>query len=122
MAEVDKRRKHADIDQHEHGELLTLACEIGGRWNDTATELIYKLAAHKAQSSPQVLRRSVELAWADRWFAMIAVAVQDALAASLIAPSGRRLVLDHGADAAPSLEDLLDRQRWALETDSPAFD
>ena len=64
------------------------------------------------------MRQSVELAWADRWFAIVAVAVQDVVAASLLAPPGKRLVIDSGADAMPEL----DSKRRAMETDGPAFD
>ena len=49
------------------------------------------------------------------------MAIQDALAASILAPSGRRLVLDAGADGAPDLDRLLDGQRWAGEADSVHF-
>ena len=50
---------------------------------------------------------------------MVAVAVQDAVAASLLAPSGKKLVIDNSADAVPELDGLLDSQRWAMEADGP---
>ena len=96
-------------------ELLTLGCEVGGRWNHIALDLVDKLAKYKAHSVPKVIQRSVELAWVDRWCAMIGIAVQDALAASLLAPAGRRLVLAPSAAFVPELDLLLDGQRWAFE-------
>ena len=96
-------------------ELLTLAVETGGRWNSTAVDLVDKLALHKSQHVSPLLRRSVQLAWADRWASMLGMAVQDALASSLLAASGHRLVLDQSAAPAPELDLLLDGQRWAFE-------
>jgi len=60
----------------------------------------------------------------DRWCSIIGVAIQDALAASLLAPCGERLVLDQKADAAPEWDHLLDGRRWATELlePEPAFD
>ena len=69
-----------------------------------------------------LLRRSVRLAWIDRWASMLGIAVQDALAASLLAASGRQLVLDQSAAPVPELDHLLDGQRWALEEPASAFD
>ena len=55
------------------------------------------------------------LAWTDRWWAMLGAAVQDALAASLLADEGKRLVVDRGEANMPELDALLDGQRWAFE-------
>ena len=46
---------------------------------------------------------------------MIGMAVQDALAASILAPAGPGLVLDQSAAPAPELDILLDGQRWAFD-------
>ena len=62
-----------------------------------------------------MLQRSIELAYKDRWWAILGVAVQNALAASLLVADGRRLVLDAAADAEPELDSVLDGQRWALD-------
>ena len=70
---------------------------------------------YKSKDVPPLLRRSVQLAWKDRWCATIGVAVQDALAASLLAPDGIRLVLDQLAASSPELDSPLDGQRWAFE-------
>ena len=54
---------------------------------------------------------------------MLGVAVQDALAASLLAPSGRNLVLDNTVANCPDLPEVFDGQRWAqeAETDGPSW-
>ena len=112
---VKAQQEYPDVVSSDVIEFFVLATEVGGRWNDTATDLLDSLARHKAKTAPEALRRSVELAWADRWWATLGVAVQDALAASLLAPSGKKLVLDQKAAPEPELDQLLDAQRWAEE-------
>ena len=41
--------------------------------------------------------------------------MQDALAGSLLAPNGKKLVLDRADAETPELDLPLDGQRWALE-------
>ena len=94
-------------------ELLVLGCETGGRWNETAGELVRKLAKHKVRNEHPLLRRSAELAWVDRWWCVLRVAVQDAIAASLLAHTGKKLVLNNGDVDTPTLDEVLDGQRWA---------
>ena len=54
---------------------------------------------------------------------MLGVAVQNAIAASLLAPSGAQLVVDQSEEPVPDLASVLDGQRWAMEHfDLPAFD
>ena len=102
--------------------LVVLGCEKGGRWNSAALELLDKLAHYRSKDVPALLRRSVELSWKDRWAGLICVAVQDALAASLLAPHGPGIVLDQPAAPAPELDILLDGQRWAFEELAVVFD
>ena len=52
---------------------------------------------------------------------MVSVAVQDAIAASLLAPACRALVLDQSAAPAPTLDKLLDSQRWAIDFGADDF-
>ena len=67
--------------------------------------LVRDLAASKARAAPELLQASLRVAWAARWWALLSVAAQEALAASLVEPS---LQLLDGWDAAePSLDDLL---------------
>ena len=111
----DKERKYGDVARSELAELVVLACEVGGRWHETAVELVRQLAKLKVRNVHPLLRRSVQLAWSDRWWSLLGVAVQDALAGSLLAPNGKKLVLDRADAETPELDLLLDGQRWALE-------
>ena len=112
-AEKDKQTRYGDITSSGLGRLLVLGVEVGGRWNDTSIQLIAALARHKATEAPPLLRGSAQLAWSDRWWALVGVAAQKALAASLLAPCGRNLVLGVPADAPVPIDLLLDSQRWA---------
>ena len=63
--------------------LLCLASSVGGRWNATTRSLLKQLVEYHAREQPPVLRRSVELALTRRWWAVLSVARDEALAASL---------------------------------------
>ena len=51
---------------------------------------------------------------------MLGIALQNAIAGSLLAASGSHLVLDLSASPAPELDAVLDGQRWSFE--HSAFD
>ena len=113
-AAKDKEDKYLDVHASSLAELVVLACEVGGRFSEQATDWVRYLAKEKARKQHPLLKRSVELAWSDRWWALLGVTTQDALAASLLAPTGRQLVLDDNSPPEPALADLLDGQRWAV--------
>ena len=92
---------------------MVLACEVRRRWDEKALDVVRRLAKHKATNVHELLRRSVELAYTDRWWALLGMAVQSAVAASVLAPEGRKLVLDEKGADAPELSELLDAQRWS---------
>ena len=50
---------------------------------------------------------------------MLGVSVQNAIAASLLAHSGSRLVLDQSGAPIPELDSVLDGQRWASDCFDP---
>ena len=63
---------------------MVLASEIGGRWSDTSLDFVRRLAAAKAAGAPPPLREATATALQARWWALLAVATQDALAATLL--------------------------------------
>jgi len=63
---------------------LVLAGEVGGRWSATTCRLLRDLAAAKSQNAAPRLRKSAAFAWENRWWSMISVATQNALAATLV--------------------------------------
>ena len=113
-AKTDKEDKYRDLALSPLAELRVLACEVGGRWDEEAVNLVRDLAKVKAANTHPLLRRSVELAWVDRWWAMLGVAVQDAVAASLLVEDGKQ-VQETPATWVPELNELLNGQRLATE-------
>ena len=97
--------------------LVVLGCEVGGRWNDEALDFVRRLARGKrAAQAPPILRQSMAAAYSRRWWCLLGVAVQDALASTALGlPSGplagcadnggpcdTDVVALHGALSAPS--------------------
>ena len=96
--------------------LIVLGCEVGGRWNDEALGFVRRLARLRAAQAPPLLRQSVAAAYSRRWWCLLGVAVQDALASTALGlPSGplagcadtggpydADVVALHGAPSAPS--------------------
>jgi len=79
-----KRRRYPEFGARGRCHLVVLGLEVGGRWSEEATIFVRLLAQAKARAAPEVLRRSAELAWQRRWSAILAVAAQRSLAASLL--------------------------------------
>ena len=82
-AEYDKRRVYADLQASDRCVLLPLACTTGGKWSDTCLDLVRKLAWHKVEREPILLRQSYRNALQRRWWGLLSVALHDAVAASL---------------------------------------
>ena len=104
-AEEDKRETYPEMVASSRCRLVVLACEIGGRWSATCVALIRALAAHRAEAAPPLLRSAARSAWASRWWALLGVAQQSALAASLAEDTLGEL--DGFLGDAPPLADVL---------------
>ena len=103
-AEARKRRRYPELVHSDECRLVVLACEIGGRWSPTCIELVRHLASYKARAAPLVLRGPLRQAWAARWWSLLSVAAQDALAVSL---SGSPARAAEFGDAEPPVEEVL---------------
>ena len=83
-AEKDKRETYPELVHSAKCQLVVLACEVGGRWSGTCAWLVKQLADEESAQAPPRLRRSTARAWEARWWGMLAVAVQNALASTLV--------------------------------------
>ena len=92
--------------------LVTLACEIGGRWSDTCIKWVGMLAKYKAHNEPPHLKRAVEFAWHSRWWSLLSVAAQRAFALSLIEVDSD--AIKPLADFEPRVGDILADVRYEL--------
>ena len=79
-----KLRAYPELRQSERCHLLVAAVETGGRWDEEAYKALVCLAKAKARSVPAVLRSAMTGALLHRWTGMLAFAIQDALAATLV--------------------------------------
>ena len=104
-AEKAKADKYPELLHSMRCRLVVLAGEVGGRWSAETVRLIEELAKHRSRNAPRRLRKSTRLAWANRWWGMLAVAAQDSLAATLASDAPHLL---HGWEGrGPSLGELL---------------
>ena len=78
-----KRRVYPELLRGGPHALVVLAGEIGGRWHRDALDFVHRLTL-RTRRAPRVLRASAAQAWDRRWWALISVAAQDAVAASLV--------------------------------------
>ena len=110
VAERRKERRYPELLDSPYGRLVVLACEVGGRWNGASLRLVARLAKEKSRSAPALLRASARAAWTSRWWGLLSVAAQSALAATLGGGSASALggpagedevLLGHVLDDAP---------------------
>ena len=79
--------------------LVVAAVETGGRLCQEALDLIGTAAWARAQDDPSPLRRHTTRGWRARWLAMLSVASQGALAATLVSDGSH--LLDAAVGEAP---------------------
>ena len=79
--------------------LVVAAVETGGRLCPEAVKLIDTAALARAQGDPPPLRRHIARSWRARWLAMLGIAVQDSLAATLVSDGSS--LLDAAVGEAP---------------------
>jgi len=82
--EDTKAKTYPELVTSNQCKFLVLAGEVGGRWSDTTCRLIRDLATAKSEDAAPRLRKSAAFAWENRWWSMISVATQNALAATLV--------------------------------------
>ena len=83
-SEDAKAVKYPELCNSQRVRLMVLASEVGGRWSDTSLDFVRRLAAAKAAGAPPPLREATATALQARWWALLAVATQNALAATLL--------------------------------------
>ncbi len=85
--------------------MTTLVCEAGGRWSTTCIDVVRDLAAVKARAAPRHLRGAARIGWGSHWWALLSVAAQCTLAATLV--DGAVKVLDGVDGGEPLIPDVL---------------
>ena len=103
--ERDKAATYPELVNSDQVLLRTLACEVGGRWSTECLRTVRELASAKARAAPAHLRQAARSAWQSRWWALLSVAVQDSLAATLVEDA--LPTLDGHDGAEPELTEVL---------------
>ena len=98
-AEHAKGAKYPELLYNSRLRLTTLACETGGRWSDLTANVVRLLAKAKARQAPEGQRSALSAAWASRWWSLLSVAFQNALASTLV--DDKPLLLDGVDDLEP---------------------
>ena len=63
---------------------IVVAAEAFGRFDDHSRDLVRDLVRAHCQDASLVLRRRLELGWHRRWWGLLSVAVQVAVASSIL--------------------------------------
>ena len=78
-----------------------------GRWCDDAVSVMRELAALKAKQAPPLLRACARHAWSERWWGLIGVGVQRAVAEALLRDGGVDLQASPPTTDTPPLAEVL---------------
>ena len=89
------RDQYRELCNSDRVKFVMLGAETGGRLSQEALPVLWGLAAAKAREAPKLLARRAQYMWHRRWLIMIAVAVQNAVAESILEPcSSHRTEMD----------------------------
>jgi len=102
-----KRHKYADVANSQQAALVILGCEVYGRWCDDAVRLVRELAALKARQAPPLLRGCAQHAWSNRWWSLVGVGAQRAVAEALLRHAGADLQASTPTSSPPPLADVI---------------
>ena len=104
-----KERTYPELaKQHGRARLVVLGCEVGGRWSEESRQFLASLAAAKARSEPELMRKSTMFCWLRRWCTLMACTAARAFSLSLLerrccaadgsTPPTAEVVADHFRD------------------------
>ena len=77
------------------------------RWSEDALQIMRELSTLKAAEAPEHLRQSARHGWASRWWAIVSVATQRAVAEALLRHGGADLQASQAERPPPPLTDVL---------------
>ena len=98
---------YPDVEAAPDAALLCLAVEVFGRWGKHPLRLVRELIRRRVEGLPPVLRAASVQAYSRRWWSILGVAVQRAVAETALRESGGDLVGAWAAWTVPPLSDVL---------------
>ena len=79
-AENENNETYHEVVDSSLASLQCLSCEVYGRWGKQCVELVPKLAVERARGLPSRVRRGAALMFQRRWWGILSVALQTAVA------------------------------------------
>ncbi|CAE7584665.1 unnamed protein product [Symbiodinium natans] len=83
-AERRKAATYPELRRQGPQKLLVLGSEVGGRFNSDAQQLVRDLVRLRSYRAPPALRAAASSGWTRRWWGMLSVAVQQAVASTAL--------------------------------------
>ena len=97
-AERDNNNTYREVAESGLGALYCLGCEVYGRWSRQCVQLVPALAREHARGLHPRIRRGAALGYQQRWWALLSVALQKAVAQAVLRSEGQDLT---SAELAP---------------------
>eukprot|EP00439_Symbiodinium_sp_Y106_P021124 s10692_g2.t1 len=80
----DPRRTYPELCSGGPQEPVVLGSQVGGRWNGEAGRFVQHLLRVRSQRAQPALRHPAAAGWSRRWWGILAVAVQQAVASTAL--------------------------------------
>jgi len=105
-AEHDNDNIYYDVVASGLGTLLCLGCEVFGRWGWQSIDLVPKLARERTRGLHVRVRRGLALSLQRRWFGILGLSLQKAVAHVVLASAVGVDLLATGLEPTPALAEL----------------
>ena len=105
-AEDDNSKIDHDVISSGLGELLSLGCEVYGRWSPQCIELVPKLARERKRGLHVRIHRGIALSLQHRWWAILGLALQRSVAHIVLSSAAGVDLVTSGLEPTPALGDL----------------
>ena len=80
-----KERTYPELaQQHGRARLVVLGYEVGRRWSEESRQFLASLAAAKARSEPELMKKSTMFCWLRRWCTLMACTAARAFSLCLL--------------------------------------
>ena len=106
LAETQNNETYDSVVQSGLGSLMCLGCEVFGRWSAQCVKLIPELARERTRGSHPRLRRGMALSLQHRWWGLLGIANQKAMAHLILNASAGVDLWQTQLEPCPPLGDL----------------
>ena len=104
-ATTDNSNHYHEVTDTGLGALYYLGCEVYGRWSEQSITLVPALAREHARGLHPRIRRGAALGFQHRWWGILSIALQRAVAEAVLRETGQDLCTT-ALEPAPPVADL----------------